>query len=498
MSGTALVIVLVVAVAALAVGFVVGGLLVRSRTAGTIATVTSQRDAGRTEVESLRAERDAAAAARAEAEAQVREIEAVLVRTEAQLEHAKQAGEEKLALLRTEQERLSGEFERLSAAALKQNRTEFLQLAGEHLKTSEERSKVELEQRKAAVEALVKPLSDHLGKVETQLAGIERTRAEAYAELREQVKGMSATSEQLRTETSQLVAALRAPQVRGRWGELQLRRVVESAGMLEHVDFSEQASATTADGVLRPDLVVQLAGGKHVVIDSKVSFSGYLEAMESTDEATHRNRLIAHARHLKTHIDQLGAKRYWDQFTPAPEFVIMFVPAEVFLNAALDKDPTLLEHAFAKNVVIATPATLVAMLRTVAYTWRQDALADNAQHVLDLGKELHSRLSTMGGHLAKLGRALDSAVNRYNEGVASLEGRVLVTARKMAELKVTDDELQAPQQVERVARQIQAPELVASAEQALIAIDDLESNPKYGITAGERALQRRTQGGSVS
>jgi DNA recombination protein RmuC len=175
----------------------------------------------------------------------------------------------------------------------------------------------------------------------------------------------------------------------------------------------------------------------------------------------------------------------------------MFVPAEVFLNAALEKDPTLLEHAFAKNVVIATPATLVAMLRTVAYTWRQEALAQNAQQVLDLGKELHSRLSTMGGHLSKLGRALDTAVNRYNEGVASLEGRVLVTARRMAELKVVDDDLETPQQVERVARQVQAPELVASAEDALIAIDDLEVNPKYGISIAERAAKRRKESGSA-
>jgi DNA recombination protein RmuC len=265
---------------------------------------------------------------------------------------------------------------------------------------------------------------------------------------------MSRTSEQLRTETTQLVSALRAPQVRGRWGELQLRRVVESAGMLEHVDFSEQESATTPDGRLRPDLVVKLAGGKNVVIDSKVAFNGYLEAMEARDEATHRTRLQAHARHFRTHIESLGAKKYWDQFTPAPEFVVMFVPADAFLNAALEHDPTLLEHAFERNVVIATPATLVAMLRTIAYTWRQEALARNAQDVL-------------------------------------------VTARKMADLKVVSDDLETPAQVERVTRNVQAPELVASASDALVAIDDITADARYGVTGTRQPAdpQRRDSTG---
>lgn len=473
------------ALLALVVGAALGALFVRARAA----TAIAERDA-------VRAERDALAEAKLHTEDQRRDAEQECARLGAQLAHATTTSEEKLTFLRDEQQRLTQEFERLAAAALRQNRDEFLQLAGERLATSEERAKAELEQRRVAVEALVKPLSEHLGKVQEHAASLERSRTEAYAELREQVKGMSATSEQLRTETSQLVAALRAPQVRGRWGEIQLRRVVESAGMLEHVDFSEQESASTADGNLRPDLVVKLAGGKQVVIDSKVSFNGYLEAMEARDDTTHRTRLIAHARHLKTHIDSLSAKKYWDQFTPTPEFVIMFVPAEVFLNAALEKDPTLLEHAFNHNVVIATPATLVAMLRTVAYTWRQDALAENAQQVLDLGKELHSRLSTMGTHLAKLGRQLDGAVKAYNDGVSSLESRVFVTARKMAELKVVSTELEPPAQIERVARQVQAPELMASADDALIAIDDLD-DARYGIDNREGRPKRRGRNGTT-
>lgn len=406
-------------------------------------------------------------------------------RLEAELAHARSSGEEKLAILRGDQERLLDEFERLSAAALRQNRDEFMKLAQEKLTASQDLAKSELDQRRSAIEALVKPLSEHLGKVEEHANQLERVRTSAYAELREQVKAMGTASEKLQSETSKLVAALRKPQVRGRWGELQLRRVVESAGMLEHVDFSEQESVVTDDGILRPDLVVQLAGGKHVVIDSKVSFNGYLEAMEADDEAVQRNRLDAHARHLKNHIDDLGAKKYWDQFSPAPEFVVMFVPAEVFLNAALDRDPTLLEHAFDRNVVIATPATLVAMLRTIAYTWRQETLAKNAQDVLDLGKELHSRLATMGGHLAKLGRQLNSAVGAYNDSIASIESRVLVSARKMVDLNVVSDELETLPPVETLARKVQAPELTESIQDTLLSLEDNNPEPKYGINTDE-------------
>jgi DNA recombination protein RmuC len=422
---------------------------------------------------------------RSRVDVHLREHEAERARLRAELEHARTAAREQIALLTDQHESLTREFERLSAQALRSNNEQFLQLANERLRASEQRAAAELEQRRQEVDHLVKPLSEQLVNVEAHLRSVERVRAEAYAELREQVRGMSQTSDQLRLETSQLVSALRAPQVRGRWGEIQLRRVVESAGMLEHVDFSEQATAETADGRLRPDLVVHLAGGKHVVVDSKVSFNGYLEAMQARDDSTRTARLDAHARHLKTHIDALGAKRYWDQFEPAPEFVVMFVPAEVFLNAALEHDPTLLERAFERNVVIATPATLVALLRTVAYTWRQEALARNAAHVLVLGKELHTRLSTMGGHVSRLGRQLDGAVRAYNETVSSIESRVLVTARKMADLGVADGGLEPAEQLDRVARRLQAPELVASAtEAALVAIDEIETDARYGIDAG--------------
>jgi DNA recombination protein RmuC len=319
---------------------------------------------------------------------------------------------------------------------------------------------------------LVAPLTSTLSKVEQQVAAVERERVEAYAGLREQVRAAHTTSEQLRTETRQLVTALRAPQVRGRWGEHQLRRIVEAAGLLEHCDFTEQAVSTTEDGTLRPDMVVTLAGGKHVVVDSKVPFNAYLEAMEARDEATRGDRLTAHARALRGHVDALSAKAYWTRFDPSPEFVVLFVPADTFLDAALQRDALLLEHAFARDVVLATPSTLIALLRTIAYTWRQEALAENAAQVHALGRELHSRLATMGGHLTKVGTALNSAVGAYNSAVGSLEGRVLVTARRFADLQVTTAELHGPRQVETVARQPQAPELVASAAEALVALDD--------------------------
>jgi DNA recombination protein RmuC len=251
---------------------------------------------------------------------------------------------------------------------------------------------------------------------------------------------------------------------------VQLRRVVEAAGMLPHVDFAEQDQVRTDDGLLRPDMVVHLAGGKRVVVDAKVPFLGFLEAVEATDPAERERRLAAHARHLRAHVDQLAAKRYWDQFSPAPEFVVMFVPAEAFLHAAIDVDPAIVERAFEKDVVIATPMTLLALLRTVAYAWRQDALASNAQAVLDLGKELHGRIATLGGHLSKVGRAIDSAATAYNQSVASLESRVLVSARKFADLRVVDAGLDTPPSVERRLSVVTAPELVAWETQQVVGL----------------------------
>jgi DNA recombination protein RmuC len=312
---------------------------------------------------------------------------------------------------------------------------------------------------------------------------VERERQSAYVGLRTQVDAMRVSSEQLQHETKSLVNALRAPQVRGRWGELQLERVVQLAGMVEHCDFSTQVTASGEDGTVRPDMVVHLAGGKSIVVDAKVPFAAYLEAVESRDPDRHAERLTAHARQLRAHVDALAAKEYWAAFAPSPEFVVLFVPGDPFLEAALQADPGLLEHAFGRNVVVATPTTLIALLRTVAYGWRQEALARNAAAVHQLGKELHARLATMGTHVAKLGRSLEGAVEGYNKTVSSLEARVLVTARRLTELKVADDELAAPVPVERSPRRVSAPELVASADDALVPL-------VHGRAGDERADDR--------
>ena len=329
-------------------------------------------------------------------------------------------------------------------------------------------SQTAVQQSQTAVAAAVSPLHDTLLRYEQRVGELERDRVGAYESLREQVRMMTEVSGELRTETRQLVSALRAPQVRGRWGEHQLRRIVEAAGMLGHCDFTEQATATTSTGTVRPDLVVRLHGGRQVVVDAKAPFDAYLSAMEARDEATRVGHLNQHAKHLRGHVDALSAKAYWAAFQPAPEFVVLFIPADPFLDVALQRDPTLLEYAFTRNVVLATPSTLVALLRTVAYAWRQESLTRNALAVHTLGRELYTRLSTMGDHLAKAGTSLGSAVTAYNKAVGSLEARVLVSARRLADLGVCGEELAAPVQVETTPRQLQAPELVDSEYLAMI------------------------------
>ncbi|GIE99073.1 hypothetical protein Ari01nite_65380 [Paractinoplanes rishiriensis] len=318
-------------------------------------------------------------------------------------------------------------------------------------------------QSQEAVAIAVAPLQDALRRYELRVVELERERIDAYAELREQVRAMGAVSGELRTETKQLVAALRSPQVRGRWGEHQLRRVVEAAGLLEHCDFAEQVSGTTDRQGVRPDLVVRLHGGRSVVVDAKAPLDAYLSAMEARDERGRDASLGQHARHLRGHVDALAAKEYWTAFEPAPDFVILFVPADPFLDAALQHDPSLMEHAFRRNVVLATPATLVAMLRTVAYSWRQESLTRNAVAVHGLARELYGRLATLGDHVGKLGTALGGAVTAYNRAVGSLESRVLVSARKLSEMGVSDHPLPVPAQVELAPRQPQAPELMEEA-----------------------------------
>ncbi|WP_225755408.1 DNA recombination protein RmuC [Actinotalea sp. Marseille-Q4924] len=417
-----------------------------------------------------RAAGDAAAGAPGSARA-LADARVELAGLRAELEAERRVGTERLDAARADHDRLVDQFRSVASEVLERSNEQFLGLAEQRLGATERTHAATLAQREEAVRQMVEPLTKVLEEVRTQVTVAEQARATGHAALGEQVRAMQQTSEQLRSETSRLVTALRASHVRGRWGELQLRRVVEAAGMLPHVDFVEQASTRTDDGVQRPDMVVRLAGGKNVVVDAKVPFLGYLEAVQADDDAQRAARMTAHARHLRRHVDDLASKAYWEQFSPAPEFVVLFVPAEPFLHAALDVDPSLYEYAMERDVVLASPMTLVALLRTVAYGWRQEALAENAQQVLVLGRELHSRLATLGGHVSRLGRQLDGAVRSYNDAVASLESRVLVSARRLADLQVTDADLEAPAQLDRVTRQVQAPELVASATARVVAID---------------------------
>jgi DNA recombination protein RmuC len=391
------------------------------------------------------------------------------VRLQAMLDAERAGAAERFAGLERTEQQLRETFGSLAGEALARNSEALTALAESKFANVRTASDGDLHKRQQAIETMVEPLRESLKRVQEQLTASEQMRNSADAALREHLNGMRTSSEQLRSETAQLVTALRAPQVRGRWGELQLERTVEAAGMTEHVDYVTQVSVSDVDGTIRPDMVVKLVGGKNVVVDSKVAFVGYLEAMEAKDDATRDARLKAHARHLRNHIDQLAAKAYWQRFDPSPEFVVCFVPADAFLDAALREEPGLLEHAFERNVVVATPSTLIALLRTISYTWRQEALAANAAEVHKLGRDLYTRLSTMGGHIDKLGRSLSSAVGSYNNAVSSLESRVFVTARRMGELGVAErgTELKTPEQVTETPRTTQAPEY---ADQRVVAL----------------------------
>jgi DNA recombination protein RmuC len=369
------------------------------------------------------------------------------------------AAQDRMALMDGQ---LSERFQALSAEALDQSTRRFLEIAEGRMAAANVTAAGELDKRRVAVEHLVEPLKDTLARVEKQLRESDEARHLSHAALAEQVKIARQDSVQLRVQTQALVTALRRPEARGRWGEMQLRRVVELAGMSARCDFDEQVSISTDAGVLRPDMIIRLAGEKNIVVDSKVTLAAYLEAAEITDEDLREQRLSAHARHLRNHVDQLGAKSYWTLLSPAPEFVVLFIPGEAFLAPALERDPGLLEYAMARRVHIATPTTLVTMLRTAQYAWQQAALSDNARAVFDLGRELYDRIAVMGKHVDSLGKALTTTVSAYNQAVGSLETRVLVSARKLNQLGVTDAVLDPPRLVEENARPLSAPELTGA------------------------------------
>jgi DNA recombination protein RmuC len=363
---------------------------------------------------------------------------------------------------------LAERFQALSAQALDQSTRTFLQMAEGQLNAVNAKAAGELESRRAAVEQMVQPLREALAGMEAQLRETDAARRSSHAALAEQVNIARHSSDQLRAQTQALVTALRRPEARGRWGEMQLRRVAELAGMDARCDFDEQVSISTPDGVIRPDMVIRLAGGKNIVVDSKVSLAAYLEAAEAADESVRSARLDAHARHLREHVDRLAAKAYWAALSPAPEFVVLFIPGEAFLAPALEHDPGLLEHAITHKVHIATPTTLVTMLRTAQYAWQQAALSENARTVFDVGRELYERLAGLGKHVDGLGKALTNAVTAYNRTVGSLESRVLVSARKLNELGLTDAELEGPRPVEETVRELSAPDLIIDSAPELV------------------------------
>ena len=369
------------------------------------------------------------------------------------LEEERKASQEKLALLSNAEEKLTHAFKAISADALRNNNRSFLDLAKQNLETFQQNAKGELERRQNAIGDLIKPLKESLDKVDCKIGELEKTRAGAYSELREQVKVLAQSHLQLQSETGNLVKALRVPHVRGRWGEIQLRRVVELAGMLQYCDFVEQETVATEESRIRPDLIVRLPGNRTIVVDSKVPFDAFYESISTTDDEIRVSKLKDHARLVRTHITSLSRKSYWETVQPTPEFVLLFLPGENFYSAALENDPKLIEDGVSQGVIIATPTTLIALLKAVSYGWRQEQMADNAQEVSDLAKTLYDRLRVFTAHFDDIGRNLDRSLDAYNKGVRSLETRVLVTARRFKERgAIAGEEIEILEPIDKAAR----------------------------------------------
>ena len=389
------------------------------------------------------------------------ELKADVARVMEKLEAERALAAERLVVVEKAREELTSTFSALSGQALQSNNQMFLDLAAQTLGRFQQDAKGDLERRQQAIQELVAPVKLSLDKLDGRIHDIERLREGAYQALTTQVRVLAEGQGDLRRETFSLVKALRQPVARGRWGELQLRKVVEMAGMVEYCDFVEQASINGEDGRLRPDLVVRLPGGLNIVVDAKTPLSAYLDAAETDDDDVRKKHLIDHARQVRDHMTQLGRKSYQDQFDPTPDLVVLFLPGEMLFSAALQQDPQLIEFGVGEKVVLATPTTLITLLRTVAYGWKQEALARNAQEISELGRQLHDRISVLAGHWARVGRNLGEAVGAYNSAVASMETRVLVSARRFKDLKAVPDEreIDVLEPIETIPRTLDVPEL---------------------------------------